>query len=794
MQFSSACPLLLLCLIITAVGQTPVFIENRGQWNSEARFLLRCNGLDLWITDRGVVYDIARIEGSDSSHVTGIHTVAVIEHVAVSMTFSGTGISTTRGEERSAGYHNYSIGNDRAKWATNVPLYNKARIDNLYDGIDAIFYLDVGRPRYDIVVAPGADASQVQMEFQGAEGLTIDTDGALVIGTALGEIRQRELYAYQMHDGVCEQVACRFRLNEGIVRFDVGSYDRARPLVIDPVVIAYSTYLGGSFPELYSMDVGWGIAVGKNDMAIVTGSTGATDFPTENGWKQSLAGGLEDAFVTMLTSDGALAWSTYLGGESNERGEGVAVDDNGNVYVTGNTGSYEFPMLNPAQPTHAGGGGSGNAFVVKFNSSGIPSYSTYLGGSGAAGDIGLSITVDREGNACVAGKTSSFDFPTKNAMQSAKKGGEYEAFVTKLTAAGVLFYSTYLGGSGDDEINGIAVDDSGNVFVTGLTFSTNFPTLNARQSATAGSGDAFVTKLTADGTLAMSSYLGGSSEDAGIGVALDGIGNIYLTGTTTSNDFPLRNALQTVGGGETGDLFVTKLLGNGEIVYSTYLGGSNGDVVGGIDVDANGIVVIGGSTASTDFPMMGPFQGSHTGGTWDAFVAGLAPNGALSFSSYLGGFASDFGHSIAVDNIGNAYITGSTTSTDFPTKNPLQASYAGGGDAFVTKLSFESGSMSVGREAFQPERTTALLRLDPLMPQPADDHLIVRFSLCDAAQVTLEVYAVDGTLAAVAITDRSFEPGGHTETVMTSALRPGIYTLRLRAGAETRIERFVVVR
>jgi hypothetical protein len=292
----------------------------------------------------------------------------------------------------------------------------------------------------------------------------------------------------------------------------------------------------------------------------------------------------------------------------------------------------------------------------------------------------------------------------------------------------------------------------------------------------------------------MSSYLGGSAEDVGAGIALDGSGNIYLTGTTTSTDFPVRNALQSVGGGELGDLFVTKLLGNGELVYSTYLGGSNGDAVEGIDVDAEGTAVIGGSTTSTDFPMLGAFQSSHAGGTWDAFVAGLAPNGTLSFSSYLGGFDGDFGWSIAVDGIGNAYIAGGTSSADFPTRNPLQASHAGAGDAFVTRLTFATGSMSVRGGTFQPDRATPLLRLDPPVPQPAAGHLTVHFSLHYAAQVTLEVYAVDGTLAAVAIMERSFESGGHTERVSTSALRPGSYTLRLRAGAETCIERFVVVR
>jgi hypothetical protein len=788
-KYISACAMLLV-QIQGLAAQTPVYIENRGQWDSQAQFLLRSNGLDLWITDRGVVYDIARTESNDSSRAEGIR------RDAISMTFSGAGNTITRGEERAAGHHNYFIGNDSTKWAMNVPLYNRARIEHLYDGIDALFYLDAGRPRYDLIIAPGADASQVRMEFQGAEKLYIDANGSLVIGTALGEIRQRELYAYQLRDGVREQVACRFRLKEGVVCFDVGSYDRTRMLVIDPVVIVYSTYLGGSTGmggSIYADETGWDIAADKHGRASVTGVTRAIDFPTRNAWKQSSAGS-DDVFVTTLTPEGTLAWSTYFGGETNEQGEGIAVDDNGNVYVTGSTGSYDFPVLNPAQPAHAGGGGSGDAFVVKFNSEGIPVYATYLGGSGVAGDIGLAIAVDHDGNAYVAGRTSSFDFPTKNAAQSQWKGGEYDAFVTTLTATGAYAYSTYLGGSSIDEINGIAVEDSSNVFVTGLTHSANFPTLNARQPATAGPGDAFVTKLTSEGALAMSSYLGGSAGDIGMGIDLDGIGNIYITGTTSSTDFPIRNAFQSVGGGDVSDLFVTKLLRNGELSYSTYLGGSNVDAVEGIDVDAVGVAVIGGSTTSTDFPMMGAVQNSHAGGTWDAFIAGLAPNGMLAFSSYLGDFYGDYGWGVAVDGIGNAYITGSTGSADFPTKNPLQPSLAGGGDAFVTKLSVELGSMSVERGAFQPKETNTLLRLDPLMPQPADDHLTVRFVLRHPAQVTLEVYAADGTLAAVTMIDRSFDAGEHNAIVATGALQPGSYLLRLRAKDNIGTERFIVVR
>jgi hypothetical protein len=329
----------------------------------------------------------------------------------------------------------------------------------------------------------------------------------------------------------------------------------------------------------------------------------------------------------------------------------------------------------------------------------VLSYSTYLGGS--SGDGGYAIAVDFSGNAYVTGFTASTDFPTANPLQATLRGS-YEVFVAKLNAAGsALVYSTYLGGSDGDEGYGIAVDSSGSAYVTGSTYSTDFPTVNALQAGLQGGEDAFVAKLNAAGSaLVYSTYLGGSGEDWGYGMAVDSSGNGYVTGKTSSYDFPTANPFQSTCGscGASGndmyDAFVTKLNPAGSaLVYSTYLGGSSLDYGNGIAVDSSGNTYVTGYTSSTDFPTVNPLQATNKAALAynennTAFVAKMNPTGsALVYSTYLGGSSSDGGYGIAADSSGNAYVTGFTASTDFPTASPLQASFGGGDfEVFVAKL------------------------------------------------------------------------------------------------------------
>lgn len=325
--------------------------------------------------------------------------------------------------------------------------------------------------------------------------------------------------------------------------------------------------------------------------------------------------------------------------------------------------------------------GGTEVFVAKLNSTGSALvYSTYLGGSG--GDIGYGVAVDSSGNAYVTGSTSSTNFPTVTPLQPAFGGGGTDAFLAKLDPTGsVLVYSTYLGGSLSDTGQGIAVDSAGNAYVTGQTSSTNFPTRNALQPASGGGGDAFLAKVNPTGSaLVYSTYLGGSASDDGYGIAVDSAGNAYIIGTTFSTNFPTENSLQSTNMGGT-DAFVAKLNPAGSaLVYSTYLGGSGSEVGIAIAADNSGNAYVTGYTSSTNFPVVNSLQAVNAGGN-DAFVAKIDPTGsALVYSTYLGGNYGDTGQGIAVDSAGNAYVTGITFSTNFPTVNPLQARYAGGGN------------------------------------------------------------------------------------------------------------------
>jgi hypothetical protein len=392
-----------------------------------------------------------------------------------------------------------------------------------------------------------------------------------------------------------------------------------------------------------------------------------------------------------LIIDPVLRYSTYLGGSSYDVGTGIAADAKGNAYVTGNTYSTDFPTENPLAGTLAS---NDDVFVTKLNGAGNELvYSTYLGGNGY--DAGYGIAVDAAGNAYVTGSTTSTNFPTANPFQSTF-GGDNDAFVTKLNAAGnALTYSTYLGGSNADAGSGIAVDTGGDAYVTGYTYSTNFPTANPYQATLGGVENAFVTKLNTEGSgLVYSTYLGGSSYDVGNGIAADANGNAYVTGYTYSTDFPTVNPYQAALAGVY-DAFVTKLDGVGNAAfYSTYLGGSNGDGGVGIAVDTGGNAYVTGYTYSTNFPTKNPFQ-SALGGVDDAFVTKLnAAGNALTYSTYLGGSSNDAGYGIAVDSGGNAYVTGFTYSTNFPTANPYQATFGGVEDAFVTKLNAAGSALT----------------------------------------------------------------------------------------------------
>jgi hypothetical protein len=670
-----------------AYGQLPLsFIRNDGQVDKKVKFYEKGSGRATFFTKEGVYLSLTNGQSSPTSHSS--------KSTLIRLTPLGANKNPKIvAEGLQEGQVNYFVGNDPKKWQTNISTHQAVVYQDIYPGIDLKFYGNNRQMEYDIVVKPGADPSKVKLGYEGIEGLRVTDAGDLEIKLKGGTIFQKKPIIYQEIEGKRVDVAGTFKIQPRTNRhaknfaygFEVSSYDKAHPLLIDPTLV-YSTYLGGS-----GDDAGFAIAVDASGNAYVTGQNGSSNFPTAFPLQATYGGGEHDAFVAKINAAGnALIYSTYLGGSGEDVTFDIAVDGSGNAYVTGRTYSTNFPTANPFQAANAG---NADAFVTKLNAAGALVYSTYLGGSG--GDQGNGIAVDASGNAYVTGAAASSDFPTVNPIQATFAGGccEGDAFVAKLNAAGsALVYSTYLGGSGFDDGLDIAVDASGNAYVRGRTASSNFPTVNPIQATFAGGfDDAFVTKLNAAGSaLVYSTYLGGSGNEGFGGIAVDASGNAYVAGSTASSNFPTVNPIQATLAGSF-DVFVTKFNAAGSaLVYSTYLGGSGeegtGYVSGGVAVDASGNAYVAGTTRSTNFPMVNPLQATLGGGQ-DAFVTKLnAAGSALLYSTYLGGSSSESATAIAVDASGNVYVTGGTTSSDFPTVNPYQATNGGGSDVFVTKI------------------------------------------------------------------------------------------------------------
>src|SRR5712692_100651 len=652
-------------------GQLPLAFEvNEGQAPEGVRFVARAPGGNVLLTDTGVAFALKRV--TDHSQTTSFR-----------MNLKGAAPSSPRGFEELSGRANYFIGNDPSRWRTGISMYRQVKCTDVYPGIDLVYYGNQRQLEYDLVIRPGGDPGAIRWAVEGADTVELGPSGELIVGVAGNEIRHQPPRVYQQIGKERREVQGAYLLAFGNeIGFQLGEYDRAHPVLIDPV-LSFSTFVGGS-----AQDYGRGIAVDSSG-AYVTGATFSTNFPTAAP-RQSALGGNFDAFVLKLNPTGsALIYATYLGGNAGDFGSAIAVDGSGNAYVTGWTSSTNFPTANPLQ---ASGRGFQDAFVTKLSPTGSSLvYSTYLGGNDD--DFGRAIAVDGSGAACVAGSTLSTNFPTASAYQGANRG-RVDAFISKINPSGSGFiYSTYLGGTLNDEVWGIALDSTGAAYLVGTTISADFPTASAFRSTRAGSSDAFVTKLSSSGSLAYSTYLGGTGPDFGYGIAVDASGSAIAVGQTLSTDFPISPPpaaanpafQQTISGGS--DAFVTRLSPAGSaLVYSTFLGGTSSEVAYGIALDASGNAFVTGETLSTNFPGVGSFQAAA--GDVDVFVAQLnALGSALIYSTYLGGAAEDSGRAIAVDSAGNAYVTGQTQSTNLPTTSAaVQATLGGGMDAFVAKV------------------------------------------------------------------------------------------------------------
>ncbi len=698
--------------LLQAYGQKQLSFEaNVGQTAAQVQYLARGSGYALFLTSTSAVLSLQtpgrlgfqpgqiRQDGNltyDDTAVAG---------VALAMNLVGANPhARVTGQDQLPDASNYFVGNDASQWHANVVNYGQVAYQDVYPGVNLIYYGNQQQLEYDFVVAPGADPRRIRFDVQGADSVSLDEQGNLVVSTASGDVLEHAPVIYQEFGGVRQAVPGQFvLLGQNEVGFQVSAYNASLPLIIDPV-LTYSTYLGGS-----AYDHGAAIAVDASGAAYILGTTASSNFPTTTGaYQRTSFQGSYAVSVTKLNATGtALIYSTFLGsGNGNmTTGYGIAVDGSGNAYVTGYTSNPNFPTTPGAYQTQYAGTGT---FVTKLNATGSALlYSTFLGPDSTNQPNG--IAVDGSGNAYITGKTSSTAFPTTpGAFQTVYGGGNTNAYVTKLNATGsALVYSTYLGGNGADVGYGIAVDGAGNALVAGQTYSTNFPTtagaFKSSAPSPAGSGDAFVTKLNATGSaLVYSTYLGGNSYDGANAIALDASGNAYITGYTASTNFPTTTgAFRTTLAGFQSAV-VTKLNATGSaLLYSTYLGGSNTDFGLGIAVDSFGNAYVTGDNESTNFPTTtGAFETSFNGGG-DAFLTKFnAAGSALLYSTYLGPVDEGTnlggeGVGIAVDGFGSAYIVG-YFGANFPTTTgAVQTTIGGGADAFVSKFTFNDTTTTV---------------------------------------------------------------------------------------------------
>ena len=679
------------------------FIENQGQIDGRVRYYVQGRDTDLYFTSQGLTFAL-----SGASRPSLLKTSAqdsARQGWVLKLGFKGANPEVRpAGLETTSATVSYFKGPEE-QWKTSLPTFNAIVYRDLWPGIDLEYSGTANQLKYTFVVKPGADPGQIRLAYRGATEVKTTDRGTLEVMTPAGGFEDDKPLAYQESDGQPIELAAGYALEgrdddgEYEYGFHVGAYDRSRPLVIDPAILVYAGFIGGS-----DADAGWSIAVDQFASAYVTGATdsAAASFPETVG-PDLTHNGDRDAFVAKVTLSGtALIYAGYFGGDGFDIGTDIAVNALGNAYITGQTNSTQdtFPVAVGPDLTFNGGG---DAFVVKLNAAGDAFlYAGYIGGDGPDCAATCGIAVDPSGNAYIAGDTqSSSGFPaTIGPDLTYNDAGD--AFVAKVNASGTaLYYAGYIGGAGNEGASDIAVDSLGNAYVVGSTNSAEdtFPVTMGPDLTFNGAADAFVAKVNAAGTaLSYAGYIGGSGYDHGEGIAVDSSGNAHVIGTTSSSEatFPV-----SVGPDLTynfgGDAFVAKLNPTGTgLSYAGYIGGTGSEYGYDIAVDAFGSTYVTGSTDSshTSFPVVEGPDLTFNGGS-DAFVAKINPTGtAFSYAGYIGGSSYDTGYGIAVYNSGSAYITGVTSSDEatFPVLMGPDATSNGYDDAFVSRVGVPDGT------------------------------------------------------------------------------------------------------
>ncbi|MGA8037869.1 MAG: SBBP repeat-containing protein [Candidatus Acidiferrales bacterium] len=726
--------------IAAEYGKLPLMFEaNHGQASDQVRYLSHSAGQLLLLEKDGAVLSLTagHLAAGRSGPAGAKQNVSA--HDDLKIRFVGASPSTeTVPLDEQPGKSNYLLGNDPAKWRTNVENYSRVRYNALYPGVDLIFYGNPSRLEHDFIVEPGADYRRIALELSGSRKIRLAPDGSVTVTLANGVVQFSAPKIYQMRDGKKVEVKGGYTLTKDLLAFNVGAHDATLPLVIDPV-LSYSTYLAGN-----SSDISYGIALDAAGNAYVTGLTSSTNFPSLNPYQSACDGCANngpDVFITKLNPTGtAPVYSTYLGGSGYDAASGIAVDASGNAIVGGGTNSTDFPLHNPIQTTPSGGF---QGFVTSLSKDGTSlNFSTYLGGTDGGGVS--SVATDSDANVYAEGQLDSAGFPVKpatNVIGAPPAPPSNDIFVAKFTVAGALVFGTVIGpdpklppgASGSGLIaevgSGLAVDANQDVYISGAAGPGLLVTPGAFQTTYTGPPITrcydcmgFVAELKPDGSaFVFASYLGGSAGDQVTGLALDANRNIYMTGNTNSSDFPVTpGAFQTTfPEGATPSpccaTFVTKMNPEGSaLVYSSFLGGPNSyasTYSSGIAVDAAGEAVVTGYTTSLTFPLWNPLQAPVPGKDGSAvpatYVTKFNVGGtAILFSTLFSGSTGTSPAAIAVNAAtpNDIYITGTTNDKNLPTTpGAFQTSIppnSGTQHGFVTK--FDLGALAAAACASQP--------------------------------------------------------------------------------------------
>jgi len=810
---------------IIFIPNTGQIIDTKGNLRPDILYKAELNGVDLYLTNRGMSFVFYKYEDASKNLAAGNkETDKIRNHLKYDfdrdrkirmyrMDLDIVGMNTnvrTVNEEQTEEYFNYYYAHC-PEGISNVYGYRKVIYENVYDNIDLVFYSNKKGMKYDFIVKPGGDVSDIKLKYKNKDDVYITEKGKIKALNPFGEIETDVLYTYQSDGKVVE--SNYIKDTAGTIRINTDDYDRTKDLIIDPYIGA-TFYSGNDFGN----EDGYSIRTDEHNNIYVAGITESNDFPTQNpgggAYFQSSNGGIYDSFILKFNSGGVRQWATYYGGSDYDGAYSMATDGNNNILLSGHTYSTNLPVYN------LGGGayfqnllaGNDDVFILKFNSNGVRQWATYYGGSDF--DYNTSISSDGNNNILITGTTHSANFPLMN-----PGGGAYfqntntglDVFILKFNQSGVRQWATYYGGSGYEEDCSIATDINSSILINGRTNSTDFPVQNPGggayfQDTYAGFEDLFVMKFNSNGVRQWATYYGGNNEDKGYSITSDNNNNILITGKTESINFPVQNpgggtyfqGTHGGGGANYDDVFILKFNSSGVRQWATYYGGNEKDIGHSITADNNNNILVTGETQSSNFPIHNPGGGVYYQGTnagyQDIFILKFNSGGVRQWATYYGGDGPDLGRSINTDGNNYILVTGSTISFNFPVFDPGGGAYFQStpgylSDVFILGFT-SSGVIGVNTVSTSNPDGYALYQN---YPNPFNPNTNIKFDIPKSSHVRLIIYDILGKEVTTLVNEK-LSAGSYEVDWNASNNNSGVYLYKLKSGDYVNVKKMVLVK